>query len=391
MTIAAIERNPFIDIRSGRERVVLRPARPEDMPSRCDLFARVGMESELVLGVDRAPDFDALYRLQTRDWISWVVEIDGIVEGMGVVLARDCWLGGERTRVGYLGDLRFSPRARGRRLIDRYYGPVLRDATERLGCELFLTSVITSNQSAIHALVPRQHRAPIEGRPNHTPLRDFAIRSIHLLFPRRRRRSDVRVRRAVPSDITAIAKLLDEDARRRAFGYVLSEVELRRRLADWPGLSVDSFLLAEAENGTLLGCIAPWDSAPIKRMVVREYRGRMRHVRFGHDIAAHAFGRPPLPTPGGELRYQYLTHQAVPSDNPIVLRALLEAAYASARALGYHCLSVCALRGDRLDGAYRGFLSTDLAARLYLVNAPDTPVPESVFARSFPGFEMALV
>lgn len=381
----------FLDVESAPARVLLRPARPEDLASRCDLFASIAMEAELVLAVDRAPDFDALYPLQSDEWISWVVEIDGVVEGMWAVAARDCWLAGRRARVGYLCDLRFSARARGRQLLDRYYAPVLRHATARLGCELFMTAVICSNETAMRALVPGTTRPGLEQRPKHTPLGDFAIRQIHLLLPRRRRRSGIRIRPASPADIAAIVRLLDEDSRRRPFGYVFTEAELRRRIARWPGLSSDAFLLAETDSGDLVGCVALWDATPVKRVLVRAYRGRMRHVRLAYAIAARSLGRSPLPAPGGALRYQYLTHQAVPSNDPRILRALLEAACTIARGAGYHFLSVCAPRGHALDEAYHGFLTTDLAARIYLVTAPETPVPEAVFAGEFPGFEMALV
>jgi len=383
----------------GASEVAVRRALPADGPARCALMARVAMETDLSLSVRRDPDVDALYRLQSPDWESWVVDADGAVEGMGTALVRDGYLNGARTRIGYLGDLRFSPKAEGRLLLDRFYGPVLRSASARFGCDYFLTAVIASNTRALRALTARTRRADRCGRPRYTLLREFDIRSIHLVLPLPprlprlsgvRRGAGVRVRAAIADDVPAIARCLDDDARRRPFGYVLDEGALRRRLASWPGLSASSFHVAEDGAGRIVGCLARWDAAPVKRTAVVAYRGAMRRVRRAHDAVARLLGRPTLPAPGGEFRYQYLTHVAVPSDDPATLRALLRAAYAGARADGCHFMSAFAPESDPLAPAYRGYVATNLRAHLYLVTLPEVPLP-ALGPDARPAFEMALV
>lgn len=378
---------------SATSAIVLRAAEPGDNAGRCALFARVTMETELGLSVRRDPDFDALYRLQSRDWHSVVVELEGRVEGTGTILVRDGYVNGEVKRVGYLGDLRLSPKVQGRLLLDRAFAGLLAQARDRFGCELFLTSVIASNTRALRALVTRTARSRAAGRPVYAPVGDFDIRSLHLLVPRRSAGDAVAVRRAVDADIPAIARLLDDDARRRPFGYVFTEQELRRRLAEWPGLGIGSFYLADAGAGDIRGCIALWDATPVKRMVVTAYRGSMRRVRFGYDLVARFLGRAPLPRTGEAFRYLYVTHQAVRGDVPTVLRALLEAAYRDAREAGQHFLSVCVPNGSALEPAYRGFHSTSLTARLFVVSLPDVDVSLVVppATSEWPGFEMALV
>ena len=371
--------------------VVVRPAEPRDNAGRCALFARVDMEADLGLSVHRGPDFDALYRLQSPDRLSVVVDIGGAVEGTGTILVREGYVDGRVRPVGYLGDLRLSPRAQGRLLLDRFFGRLLEDVRERFGCELFLTAVIGSNDRAMRALTTRTRRSRAAGRPVYTPVGDFAIRSIHLLLPRRRRRLGTVVRKAEVADIPAIARLLDADARRRPFGYVFTEAELLRRLNDWPGLHLDSFSVAESPSGGLTGCLAVWDPAPVKRMVVTAYRGPMRRVRLGYDVAATLLRRDRLPGPGSALRYRYVTHQAIPSGDPAILRGLLERAYGEARRAGAHFLGVCAPDGDPLAPGLSGFSATDLRARLFVVAAPGVDVSAVVPTATWPGFEMALV
>lgn len=372
-------------------RVAVRPAERADNAARCALFARVTMEADLGLSVRRDPDFDALYRMQSQDWISVVVDLDGEIEGTGTVLVRDGYVSGRIRRVGYLGDLRLSPRVQGRFVLDRGFAPLLEQARERFGCELFLTSIIASNARAMRALVGQTARSRAAGRPVYTPLGDFDIRSLHLLLPRRQRVRAVAVRRARPDDIPALARFLDTDARRRPFGYAFPEDELRRRLRDWPGLSISSFYLAVSPAGALLGCLALWDARSVKRMVVTAYRGAMRRVRLGYNAAATLLRRSRLPRPGEVFRYQYVTHQAVVNDDPCVLRALLEVAYQDSRDAGYHFLSACAPEGGSLEPAFRSFHATNLRARLFVVALPGVDVSQVVSEGAWPGFEMALV
>lgn len=375
-----------------RSSLVVRRARPEDDAARRALLADVSMDAELSLSIRRAPTVDAMYALHASAWDSWVVAgADEAIAGTGSVLIRDAWIGGRIAKVGYLGDLRLSGSAEGRMLLDRSYGPILEAARARYGVTYWLTAIIASNDRARRALTVHTERSARRGRPRYTLLREFDIRSIHLVLPRWPRRSRVAVRRATPADVAAIASLLDSDARSRPFGYPMPESELRRRLATWPGLTVDAFHLAEDAAGRLVGVLAPWDAAPVKETVVTAYRGAMHRVRLAHDVAALAFRRPRLPAPGGAFRYHYLTHLAVPSGDSAVLRALLDSAYRTARRARVHFLSACAPVGDPLDAAYRGYLATNLRAQLYVVTLPDTPVPDELRSGPMPGFEMALV
>ena len=391
MTLAVADSNT-LGPTTSRAIVRLARAGEPDNTARCELFARVSMETDIILSVRRDPDFDALYRLQSDEWVSVVVELDGVVEGTGTIIVRDGYIEGRQCRVGYLGDLRLSPRLTGRFLLERFYGALLQEVRERYGCELFLTTVIASNEHALRALTRETLRSRRSGRPQYALVGDFDIRSLHLLLPRRAERSPYAVRRATPSDIPSLSRFLDADARSRPFGFVFSEQKFRRRLRDWPGLSIDAFYLAEDERGELGGCIALWDASAVKRMVVCAYRGPMRRARFAYDMVARLLGMPHLPTPGSAFRYKYVTHQAIPSGDPRILRALLMQAYRDARAgQGLHFLSVCAPHSSPLEPAFRGFQATNLRSRLYVVSLPDVDAACVTRAAAWPGFEMALV
>lgn len=374
-------------MRSGTD-VVIREATSADSAARCDLFARVAMNADLVLSVDRRPDFDALYRLHGDQWTCWVGEAGGQLCGMGTILVRDGYVAGEAAKVGYLGDLRIAPGAQGRGVLGRFFGPALQSAVEDTGAQVFLTAVIASNRSAVAALTGP--RAAARGIPPYTLLRGFSIRAVYATVPRRVRRTPYMVRRATPADLPALAALLDTDGRARPYGSVLCEAALRRRLATWPGLSIGDFLLAFDRGGDLVGCLAVWDADAVKRTVVRAYRGRLRVVRTAYNTAARILRFPALPAPGDVLAYRYVTHQAIPSGDPAIMSALLDVAYADLRRSGRTLLSVCVWDDDPLAPAFTGFLTSDLPAHLYAVTLPGAPIPAPCAAYPPPGFEMAL-
>lgn len=369
--------------------VSVRQAVGADSAALCETFAGITMDADLQLSIRRDPDFMALYRMQTDCWECWVGERDGRIVGLGAMLARPGYLEGERVRVGYLGDLRVSPRVPGAlRLLAQLYGPSLDRFASSSGCDLFLTTIIASNTRALRALTSDRSRQL--GIPSYQLVQQFDIRAVHLALPRRRFGGRIEVRRAVPADIAPLASFLDADSRGRPFGYVLDEAELRRRLACWPGLDISDFYLA-FDRGALVGCCAAWDATPVKRTVVTAYRGSMRWVKRVHDVAAPLLRVPRLPSGGQPLRYAYLTHLAIPSDSPAVMRALLEAVYRDRRAEGYHFLSVCVPDGDPLRPAYAGFLASNLRSNLYVVGARGRQLPSMPFAGRRLGFEMALV
>ncbi len=355
----------------------------------CELFKSVTMDAALHLAVERDPDFFALYDIERGDRRVVVWEVDGAIEGVGTLLARDGYLGGRRMRLGYLGDLRFSPKIRGGQVLGTSFGPLFRESCRELGCEVALTAVIASNQAAMSALVKRSPRYP--EKPFYAPLRTFKILSVQFTLGKEPRPTDLAVSRAEDKDLAAVADLLGEDHRARPFGYAVDEGLLRERLRRWPGLAAESFYLARDRAGRLRGVTAVWDAGPIKRYRVLGYRGAMRYVKLGYNAFARLAGMTPLPPPGGLLRYFYLTHLSVKDDDPAVMAALLDRIYADHRGRGYHFFTAPVLEGDPLAPAYERFRTRSLPAALFAVSAPGSPYNTADLGPGRPGIEMALV
>jgi hypothetical protein len=370
-------------------RISWRWATQDDNARLCQLFTDVSMKADLHLTVERDPDYFALLNQQRADYRVSAVTVDGKVEGMGAFLARDGYLHGKKTRVGYVGDARFSDKARGGYVMSEVYGPIFRTACEEMGCEVMLTAIISSNELARKALAKRSSKYP--NKPFYTPFREFLIQQIQFTTRGRPLNSRYVVRRAHEEDLPAVVAFLAADHSHRPFGYVFDESLLRHRLENWPGLSMDDFYLALGQDGRMVGCCAPWDAQEVKRYRVLGYNNRMKWIRRGFDVGARLLRFDKLPQPGRLFRYFYLTHVSVPTRDPDIMAALLDRVYRDYHGRGYHFFSCYVERDDPLLPAWNGYMTTPLPAHLYAVSMPGHRFNDHDFGSGWPGFEMGLV
>lgn len=348
------------------------------------LFSDVPMKGSLQLTTDRSPDFFALYDIQRAHTECWTYDIDGQPQGLGTMIVRDGWFDGEPRRVGYLGDLRAAASIRGNGALPRMYGTGFEQACERLGCELYYTAILSSNAWALKALVEKSAKRRYQ--PHYQLLHRFD--AVQVQFTRAKDRSRrIAVRTATPADVPEITRLLNDDHRRRAFGYRFDAGEFEHRLARWPGFTLDATYLAHDGN-RLLGVTTLWDAGPLKQYRVVAYRGGMRLARAGFDVVARLTGNTPLPAPGGSFRYRYLANLSVVDDRADVLEALLRATYGDTLGRGYHFLMLYMQEGSALNAALNPFSVRRLGFQLHSVTAAD------MARRAWPtgptGFEIAL-
>lgn|GEM_PF-524829 len=370
----------------------LRVATDDDNARILELMADVPMAGSLVLATRREPDFFALYRMQRGRQDLWVFDAEdgGALKGMGGFLVRDGFLDGAPTPVGYLGDLRTRGLARERLAFPQVYAHLFDRTVADTGCEHFLTGVLADNVSAIRALSSSSTKSSRRAaQPHYHLLHRFDMANVHFVgrLPRRRP-SGLRVRTATIDDLPAITALLAADHRARAFGWRFDDGEFEHRLARWPGFSLEQTFCAFADDGRLVGVTTCWDAAAVKRYRVLRYAGQMVTVKRVLDVVARVSGCAPLPDPGHDFRYLYLTNLSVLDDNAAVMQALVDAIYARFARAGYHFLAFPLYEGDPLAHGTRGYVVRRVPFHLYAVTSSSRA--RSVWQAGRPGFEMAL-
>lgn len=365
----------------------VRRAGPEDSAALCQLLREVHIRGALDVAQERDPDFFGLLELHGGPQDVWVMEDqDGLIGGCGSVSVRPGLVEGSREMVGYLGDLRSRPGFRGVRHLPRLYRMALEWARDHHQAELFYTVIFDDNRIARRALVDRkQHRAE---QPSYRVMTPFAMTSVQ--FTTRKGRARGRVDEAAERDGPELLEFLARAQRRRLMGELIDEAWLERRLGTWPGLGLDSFLLARDGAGRIVGTVAPFDPGELKRTRVLGYYEHMRWIRLAFDLAASVGRFPKLPEPGEFFRFAFLSHLEVEGDDPAILRDLLLEAYRRLRPRGLHFMSAMIPRGSPLEAAFRGFLVQRTNMTLYGVTLNQGRFAELDLRTERPGFEMAL-
>src|SRR5260370_27803899 len=101
----------------------------------------------------------------------------------------------------------------------------------------------------------------------------------------------------------------------------------------------------------------------------------MRWVKRAYDVAAPLLRVPKLPSDGQALKYAYITHLAIPSDEPAIMRALLEAVYRDRRAGGFPFLSVCVPEAGPPGPGFFPVLSTNPPSNPFVAAPPGPAGP----------------
>jgi hypothetical protein len=257
----------------------------------------------------------------------------GRVVGMGSRAVRDVFLNGVPSRIGYLSQLRLERGHRGRRQLLAAGYALLRSLRAADEAPFDLTSIVADNRAALRLL-----SAGLPGLPAYRALATFV--TLVMAVKRRRSSSSVslKLERGSRARMEDVAACLERNRRRSQFGPRFSASDLlspeRSR-----GLRPEDFQLALCE-GRMLGCLAVWNQAAFKQVVVRGYAASLASVRPWLNVAAPFIGMPRLPALGEALPLAFVSHVAVDDDDPAVYQALLAAAHADAGERGFSHLLV---------------------------------------------------
>lgn len=244
--------------------------------------------------------------------------------GMCERVVRHAYVDGRVERLPYIGALRIAGSHRNRVVI-------LKGGFEamRLFCRddddlpFALTSITADNEVAMRILT-----RGLPGFPTYHPLGDYST----FVLRSSRQKPDARVAAAGADDLPKLARFLNEKAATSQFAPCWTAQGLTT-LAD-KGLPRDNILLTR-DGARLTASIGVWNQLGAKQAVVRRYPSAVKRCRPLLNLLAPLLGSPAFPPLGQPLNLATLTLLAVENDDPSLLRALLQAALAHCRALGF--------------------------------------------------------
>lgn len=362
--------------------IAVEPARPEDDPELRRLLRDNPMDGEIRVSLEREPNAFVAAAVEGEPHCTIVARDHGNVVGMGSRSVWSAFVNGEPRRLGYLSQLRVDRAFRGRaRLLAAGYD-LLRSFRGADELPFDLTSVIADNDVARRLL-----GAGLPGLPAYREIEDFMT----LVVPTTSRAHKVsRIERGSRERIPKIAACLERNRQRYQFAPRFTAEDLlspeRSR-----GLAPEDFFIAMA-GGEIVGCLALWDQSDFKQVVVRGYAPRLDRWRPWLNRVAPLFRAPRLPDPGEILPHAYVSHIAVDGDDLGVFQALMEVAYAEARARRYVYLVIgLAARHPWLPWLVRRFKPREYASVLYAVHWPEDADAVAALDRRIPHVEVALL
>ncbi len=347
--------------------IEFRVARSDDDPELRRLLRDNPMAGAIEVSLEREPNAFLAAPVEGHRHHAIVAREAGGDRAIGMA-SRSVYTGflnGEPRPIGYLGQLRLDPAYRGRpRLLSQGFA-LLESLRDRQDLPFDLTSIVADNRVARRVLAAR-----LPGLPEYRELEPFTTLIIPVWRARRVPPAGAfKVRPAAAEDVEAIAACLARNRVRYQFARCWTADDLRSPAAS-RGLAPEDFVVA-TRGCRVIGCLALWDQAGFKQIVVRGYSRRMRWARAGLGVAARVLATPRLPEPGTPLPHAYISHVAIDDDEPEVFGALIGNAYDTARRRTVTCIVAgFAARHPFLAMLRRRYAAWSYSSVLYTVHWP---------------------
>lgn len=369
--------------------LVFRRADPDDNDAILSFMREEGMQAGMSIRFDRAPDFFALHDAHSPDNVTWVVTRQDNIVSVASVVIRPAYIDGSIGTVAYLADLR---QTGGRDLAGLWRdvaNAVLDEVRINYRATLTYFSILRGNHIARSSIL----ESALGKRLGFRHLRGYRTVSIVGMLPWRRwRRRRFDIRRACHDDSEKLREFVDAQSRDLQLSPVFDPQTWQRRISTWPGFGIETFLIATDSSGDIVGCVAPWDSSAINRIVIDALPARMEVLRRIMNGLSVITRRPKISVGASKhLPDMSLTHIRVKNRDPEIFAELLTASFQEMiRTRRYATLTFCLYDEDPLWPALRNLVSTNVPMDLYCMSLDGSakPIENNVL---WPGFESYLV
>jgi hypothetical protein len=362
--------------------MIVEEAVPEDDPELRRLLRDNPMEGEIRVSLEREPNVFLAAAVEGEPHRTIVARNpEGGIVGMGSRSVWNAFVNGEPCRLGYLSQLRVDRAHRGRKRLLMAGYDLIRSFRNPEEMPFDLTSIVADNDVARRLL-----GAGLPGLPRYQEIEEWTT----LIVPtasRPRRITGVRIERGTQERMGEVAGCLERNRRRYQLSPRFSAADLQSPERS-RGLEPGDFFLAVVDT-EVVGTLALWDQSGFKQVVVQGYAPRLARWRPWMNRLAPVLGTPRLPDPGQALPHAYLSHLAVDEDDLEIFQALVEAAYAEARARRYvYVVTGLAARHPWRPWLEKRFKPRTYASVLYTVLWEDQAI---VLDERMPHVEVALL
>ncbi len=321
----------------------------------------------------RSGDFFALYKMQTDDFVTYLlVDAKEQIEAMATLLFRTGYVQGEKQTIGYATDLRVSSNRKAILGWSQHFLPVLEQERESRRCKYVFTVVPHGHRQAYNAFIrPRNVRRNL---PRYYLFRHFEVIGLHGELPfAPDPLSGLTYRKARGADQEALFTYIAKKNRHRPINFASAADEVQKNFERWPNLKIEDFWMALTKQGEIVGCTAPWSSAGFQDLYAEDLGPRAR--AFSDTLSSLSWlglTRKLFSGPERKLSPKFLSF--LHANNPDVFHSLTQTLFRETSKRDFICYAQ--FENDHQRKPLRSQISSHLNYGLYCILAPYDELPD---------------
>ncbi len=333
---------------------------PEHNDRMLEILLESPMESDVLsMVLDRSPDMFLVPRIFFDEFKAFGFFREDLLVGFVMICEKELYVNGKAQLVGYLANMYVQTDAR--KLGWLYKASQLLFEELHQKTDIGFASTVQGNKATESMIGRRIGKFPLMPYSQTVGLQ--VVHTLLITFKKRQHQKSkglkLMTRRANPSDLPKIAKLLDHEYRNRLFGPVMTEKHLREVIEKRPGFSISDYWVAERRD-KLVGVCSAWDTSAFRNIRVMAYMKRFKWVYRMYSLVAPLFRFPRLPKAGEPFRELIVNDVAIVDRDPVIFEALIRSIYREARVKGYNMIEVGSYSGDPLLKAVKPFFTQEV-------------------------------
>ncbi len=265
----------------------IRKAVREDNDALVNLLARCPQGTNLVVRLNRSPDFFARSQPYEKSQ-TFVAEEDGKIIGSGECALKNVRLGGERKRAGYLYSFATDAEYRGRG-IARRLEEACSEYVRSEGAQFCYCWILEDNVPSLKAFGKQGYE-------------EEALLKAYAILPFKKKPVFDGVRALKEQDKEEVTDLLNETYRDYDYYNPYTPTTFQAFLESLPGFSLDDFVVYE-KSGRIVSCLGCWDYSRAIQGTIIKLSTQLRLVSMVFRFLRFFKAMPRVPELGKDWAY----------------------------------------------------------------------------------------
>lgn len=313
--------------------MILRRAEAQDNQALIQFFASMPVKGKLQHFIRRKDDFFSFYKLQSKDFITFVLEDpkDKKIHGCASFVFKQVVIAGHVHKIAWATDLRISNDRRAILGWGKYFLPLLSDLKKEYKVDFFFSVLNLADTQLLNTFI--RSRSPKRNLPRYHLFRKFSTISVHGKYPwAPDALESIAIESGKTVDFAELTNYLQKKAQKQILHTDWRVSTLFEKLRLWKGISIENFLIARNQKTReIVGCVLPWSPHHVQDYIPLEYtrvaENFRQYLKFGKLLGISRKLVKSIKRSGSEnaLPVSFLTHFY--ADNEDVLEALLDKAW----------------------------------------------------------------